>query len=163
MQLLIKAQTDPYQLINLYPVDSPGPADPETPTAYQSALNSSMPLPERFSSMDSSITLGPLQARGIDSRNASTLSPLVYRLDALLMVLKTCDGRQCTHPWESLFPGGGVHSLSDALNPQYDEFFQQSIERVRFQKCERGYIAESEGPMWSEKFAYAMTEEMAYD
>lgn len=95
-------------------------------------------------------------------QGTSTLSPLVHRLDALLMVLKTCSGRQCTHPWESLFPHGEVYSLSDALNPRYDTFFAKHVSRVRFDKCEKGYIAESEGPMWDDKQAYFMMDEMAY-
>ena len=97
-------------------------------------------------------------------RGASpTLAPLVNRLDALLMVLKTCKGRQCTHPWESLFPAGQVGSLSDALDPQYDDYFEHELERVRFDRCEKGYIIESEGPLWNAKFAYPMNEEMAFD
>lgn len=99
----------------------------------------------------------------INFHNTSALLPLVHRLDSLLMVLKTCVGRQCTHPWESLFPLGEVFSLSQALNPKYDDFFEERVERVRYSKCERGYIADSEGPMWSSEQAYAMTEEMAYE
>ena len=79
------------------------------------------------------------------------------------MVLKTCEGRQCTHPWESLFPAGDVHSLSDSLHPDFDQFFEQRMERVRFEKCEKGYIPESEGPVWNNKKAYFMTEEMTHD
>lgn len=79
------------------------------------------------------------------------------------MVLKTCSGRQCTHPWESLFPDGQVRSLSDALDAKYDHFFAQNLERVRFDRCEKGYIVESEGPTWHDKLAYFMTEEVAYD
>lgn len=79
------------------------------------------------------------------------------------MVLKTCTGRQCTHPWESLFPSGEVKGLADALEQKYDNFFEQRVQRVRYSRCERGYIAESEGPMWNEKMAYPMTGEMAWD
>ena len=79
------------------------------------------------------------------------------------MVLKTCEGRQCTHPWESLFPSGEVRSLYDALDSNFDDFFKQRVERVQFEKCEKGYIPESEGPIWTNKMAYFMTEEMAYD
>lgn len=109
------------------------------------------------------MTLSHLGAKDRAIQVASTLSPLIHRLDALLLVLKTCDGRQCTHPWQSLFPYGEVHCLSDALDSKFDEFFEQRVERVRFDRCEKGYIFESEGPMWSDKLAYRMTEEMAYD
>lgn len=79
------------------------------------------------------------------------------------MVLKTCVGRQCTHPWNSLFPSGGVHSLMDALEPEFDDFFREEVSRVKFDRCEKGYIAESEGAMWNEKQVYGMTDEMAYE
>lgn len=87
---------------------------------------------------------------------------LVNRLDALLLVLKTCKGQQCTRPWLSLFPGGEVNSLRDALDVKFDGFFESRVERVQFSKCEKGYIAESEGPVWDERQMYLMTEEMAY-
>lgn len=93
----------------------------------------------------------------------ATIASLTHRLDALLMVLKTCTGQQCTHPWESLFPDGEVESLADALHERYNEFFASKVDRVRFDKCEKGYIAESEGPMWSGKHVYAMNEEMAFE
>ncbi|KAF2720298.1 arylsulfatase [Polychaeton citri CBS 116435] len=70
---------------------------------------------------------------------------LISRLDTLLIVLKTCVARSCTHPWEVIHPDGKVHTLRDALNPRYDKFYAaQSM--VYWTKCEEGYIAESEGP-----------------
>lgn len=36
-------------------------------------------------------------------------SVLLNRLDALLLVLKSCTGRLCTNPWETLHPIGDVH------------------------------------------------------
>ena len=88
---------------------------------------------------------------------------LVDRLDALLMVLKTCKGRQCTHPWESLFPNEDVRSLLDTLDPSFDGFFEKRVEKVKFEKCEKGYIAESEGPVWDSSQVYGMFEEMAFE
>jgi arylsulfatase A-like enzyme len=87
---------------------------------------------------------------------------LIARLDALLMVLKTCRARACTHPWEVLHPpvvdvddvvgdggggGGGqqVRSLAEAMAEEYDEFYA-SQQKVAYGKCEKGYILESEGP-----------------
>jgi hypothetical protein len=95
--------------------------------------------------------------------NGMEIPRLVDRLDALLMVLKTCKGRQCTHPWESLFPNGGVKSLLDTLDPSFDEFFEKKVEKVKFEKCEKGYIAESEGPVWDSSQVYGMFEEMAFE
>lgn len=126
-------------------------------------LNPSVPFPEHLASINDSDGALDHEPRIPNSHGISTLTPLIHRLDALLMVLKTCEARQCTHPWESLFPEGEVRCLSDALNVKYDHYFASKLERVRFDRCEKGYIAESEGPMWNEKYAYAMTEEMAYD
>lgn len=112
--------------------------------------------------MDTSNTTPTNQACSNETlQPPAKLSSLVHRLDSLLMVLKTCIGRQCTHPWESLFPSGEVTSLSDALDPRYDDFFAERVARVHFDQCERGYIAESEGPMWDEKYAYPMFDEVA--
>lgn len=63
------------------------------------------------------------------------------------MVLKTCKGRSCTHPWEVLHPAGDVGDLHDALDSRFDEFYEIHQERVRFTKCEKGYIPEGEGPV----------------
>jgi N-acetylglucosamine-6-sulfatase len=79
------------------------------------------------------------------------------------MVLKTCVGRLCTHPWETLFPNGEVNDLLDAADSTYDDFFESKVERVAFEKCERGYIAESEGPVWDGSQAYGMVHEMSFE
>ena len=63
------------------------------------------------------------------------------------MVLKTCKGCTCRHPWEALHPAGDVADLHDALNPRFDDFYEIHQDRVRFTKCEKGYIPESEGPV----------------
>lgn len=72
---------------------------------------------------------------------------VVDRLDALLMVLKTCKASACTHPWKVLHPTGDVTSLKEALHPDFDEFYEVQQQRVKFDKCEKGYILESEGPV----------------
>lgn len=75
------------------------------------------------------------------------ISKLLDRLDALTMVLKTCKGRSCTHPWEVLHPAQDVRSLKDAMNDKYDKFYAQQ-QKVKFERCEKGYILESEGPVY---------------
>ncbi|KAH8883260.1 Arylsulphatase [Thozetella sp. PMI_491] len=77
----------------------------------------------------------------------TTISRLIPRLDALLIVLKTCQEDQCRWPWETLHPGGGVQSLSDALASHYDAFYS-TRPKVAYDACERGYIKSSEGVMW---------------
>lgn len=145
--MLIRWQTDPYQIDNL--LDST-----RTPL-----LNDSMPLPE---AMESTSEFSAEVSAQVSGANIP-VSRLVYRLDALLMVLKTCKGRQCTHPWETLFPDGQVGGLVDALNESFDAFFEFQVSKVRYEKCEKGYIPESEGPMWSNDQAYGMFHEMAFE
>lgn len=70
------------------------------------------------------------------------------------MVLKTCTGRQCTHPWESIHSAGDVHSLKDALNPAFDAFYAGQ-EEVAFGWCEKGYIPAAEGAVWNDVQAYS--------
>lgn len=66
-------------------------------------------------------------------------SALVYRLDALLVVLKECKGRSCTHPWEA----HATDSLKEALHPRLDAYYL-SQPKVAFSSCELGYIKEAE-------------------
>lgn len=54
----------------------------------------------------------------------------------------------CYRPWETLHPEGDVLSLKDALDERFDGFYEEEQVRVRFQRCEDGYIVESEGPMF---------------
>ena len=75
------------------------------------------------------------------------VSKVLPRLDALLMVTKSCKGYTCTHPWSVIHPSGDVRSLRDALNKKFDAFYLGEVaSRVQFEKCELGYIIESEGP-----------------
>lgn len=74
-----------------------------------------------------------------------TFEDVVHRLDALMMVLKSCKARECRHPWETLHPDGDVHSLKDALSKRYDSFYQEQP-KVAFAECKRGYLKALEGP-----------------
>ncbi|KAJ6437391.1 arylsulfatase [Purpureocillium lavendulum] len=73
------------------------------------------------------------------------LEQVVARLDALLMVLKTCVGAQCTRPWRTLHPRGDVATLADAVRPAFDAFYARQP-RVSFSACKMGYLTEFEGP-----------------
>ncbi|EEP83025.1 hypothetical protein UREG_07890 [Uncinocarpus reesii 1704] len=70
---------------------------------------------------------------------------IVNRLDALMMVTKSCKGSECVEPWNTLHPQGNVKDLKDALHPKYDDFYKQQP-KVSFSSCELGYIKEVEGP-----------------
>ena len=81
---------------------------------------------------------------------------MLHRLNALLLVLKSCVGRACTHPWSALHPQvansrtQAVRSHKDALKPQHDAFYADlyAEKRVAFDACAAGYIAENEGPFF---------------
>ncbi|KAF2099451.1 Arylsulphatase [Rhizodiscina lignyota] len=81
---------------------------------------------------------------------------IVPRLDALVLVLKSCKGETCIHPWKELHPDGDVHSLVDALGPRFDVFYERQP-KVSFLKCELGFIKESEGPLEPNQFPTAET------
>ncbi|KAL3427443.1 Arylsulfatase 3 [Phlyctema vagabunda] len=75
------------------------------------------------------------------------LSKVLPRLDALLMVTKSCKGATCVKPWRVLHPQGDVETLGDALRGEFDTFYEQELQqKVSFDKCELGYIVQSEGP-----------------
>lgn len=70
---------------------------------------------------------------------------LISRLDALLMVTKSCKQDSCRVPWGTLFPAGQVTDLETAMNSQYDTFFANQP-KVTFSECRSGYIVSAEGP-----------------
>jgi hypothetical protein len=91
-------------------------------------------------------------------------SEVINRLDALLLVLKSCKGVTCIDPWKVLHPSGNVGSLFEALKTKFDSFYQTQP-KVLFTKCEMGYIVESEGPQVASVYSKATveTETMAAD
>lgn len=72
-------------------------------------------------------------------------SELMHRLDALLMVTKSCKQDACRAPWGALFPNGEVASLQEAMNSHYDSFFANQP-KVTFSECKGGHLIEAEGP-----------------
>jgi arylsulfatase len=73
------------------------------------------------------------------------LSRVIGRLDSLLLVMKSCKGSTCHAPWRVLHPDGDVHSLDDALQARFDDFYESQAQ-VSFDRCEAGYIIDAEGP-----------------
>lgn len=103
---------------------------------------------------------GPFADFALLGASSSSNSPgivvakeLLHRLDALLLVLKTCVGDSCRRPWSALFPHGQAQSLEDALDPRYDAFFA-GVPRVRYERCVLGYLARVEKPEWRAAWAY---------
>lgn len=73
------------------------------------------------------------------------LPQIFNRLDALMMVLKSCKDDACRYPWRQLHPDGEVEMLADALNSKFDAFYEKQP-KVSFSKCQLGYHIASEGP-----------------
>ncbi|KPM35927.1 Arylsulfatase [Neonectria ditissima] len=71
------------------------------------------------------------------------LHHLLSRLNALIMVLKTCKDRVCTHPWNTLHPNGDVQTLKQALDEKYDKFYANQPQ-MWFAECSLGYFADME-------------------
>ncbi|KAH7029821.1 alkaline-phosphatase-like protein [Microdochium trichocladiopsis] len=76
------------------------------------------------------------------------LDSVVARLDALLLVAKSCKGRTCTQPWHALHPQGDVGTLHEALAPQFDAFYLKQQPRVRFEWCAPAQLLAAEGPQF---------------
>lgn len=142
---------DPWQMNNIYNaadqaliIDIPFTQSHE----YQKSYISSSPSPSPPST-DGVLLNG----------NITTIahSHLLSRLDALLLVLKTCKMAECRFPWSALHPTGNVHTLRDALDPCYDTFYS-TRPKVQYDRCERGYIKGSEGAMWHSGMAFGAME-----
>ena len=80
-----------------------------------------------------------MQLLGVD------ITLVINRLDALLMVGKSCKGVNCVQPWKVLHPASDVWTLKDALHANYDEFYRVQA-KVSFNACEMGYLISAEGP-----------------
>ncbi|CAM1509412.1 Fc.00g031510.m01.CDS01 [Cosmosporella sp. VM-42] len=74
-----------------------------------------------------------------------SISKVIDRLDSLMLVLKSCNGQTCVEPWRTLHPENRVETLQDALDADFDEFYEQQV-KVHFDRCEEGYIIDAEGP-----------------
>ncbi|EXM21786.1 Arylsulfatase [Fusarium oxysporum f. sp. vasinfectum] len=75
----------------------------------------------------------------------TTARQVLNRLDALMLVLKSCKGNTCIEPWKILHPEGGVTSLKDALQAKFNAFYKEQV-KVRFDRCEYGHLIDAEGP-----------------
>lgn len=79
---------------------------------------------------------------------------VMNRLDALLMVTKSCKAEQCRQPWSTLHPQGDVGKLSQALERELDAFYEAQP-RVSFAFCVKGHVVSAEGPQdvrqWSDE------------
>lgn len=72
-----------------------------------------------------------------------SLTQIIPRLDALMMVLKTCKDKVCVHPWRTLHPDGKVNDLKEALDQKYDSFYEEQP-KMSFSSCLDAYYLENE-------------------
>ncbi|GJN93489.1 hypothetical protein Rhopal_006546-T1 [Rhodotorula paludigena] len=93
------------------------------------------------------LALAPLAPTSFTAR-------LHTRLDALLLVLKSCSGNSCRNPWKVIFRDGKVQSLRTALDEKYDAYFE-ALPRVRYSECRLGFHIKLEAPFWTEDLAYS--------
>ena len=75
-----------------------------------------------------------------------SIPALTSRLDALLLVLKSCKASSCYDPWLELHPWGDVTSLPEAMNPNFNYFYEKQQPKVAFSECQLGYLVGAEGP-----------------
>ncbi|KAL4788932.1 arylsulfatase [Aspergillus venezuelensis] len=70
---------------------------------------------------------------------------VIDHIDALLLVLKSCKGRTCIKLGEVLHLAGSVVNLLEALDTEYDAFYEAQP-KVSYDWCEYAYIIDAEGP-----------------
>ncbi|KAI7896354.1 alkaline-phosphatase-like protein [Mucor mucedo] len=77
---------------------------------------------------------------------------LVNRLDALLIVLKSCRAETCRDPWKVLHPTNkSVKTLQDALDEKYNAHYTQ-FKTVQYEECIGYYDAANELPQIGQHF-----------
>ena len=76
---------------------------------------------------------------------------IVDRLDALMMVLKSCKGDACRNPWNVLQPGRKIKTVKDALAHRHDTFYEEKAE-ANFNVCVLSYMREVEGPQHAKNY-----------
>lgn len=111
---------------------------------HPASSNTTSPTYPTTNTTDATIAIG--------SSSTYPLTSLITRLDSLILALKTCKGKPCVEPWNTLLPDTGITTLEGAMDKQYDQYFSE-LPRVEWNVCDAGYIAEVEGPMWDDGLA----------
>ncbi|KAI0470070.1 arylsulfatase [Xylariaceae sp. FL0804] len=90
----------------------------------------------------------PYEITNLAATNASANSRVLNRLNALLMVVKSCEQNACRDPWSLLTPNNAtLTSLTQALNADYDTFFED-FDQVTFGTCLTVQSIENEAPFF---------------
>ncbi|KAG2175458.1 hypothetical protein INT43_001105 [Umbelopsis isabellina] len=69
----------------------------------------------------------------------------INRLDALLLVLKSCKAESCRNPWKILHEQDKIGSLPQALSKDLDDFYA-TLPKVKYDHCTGYYDYENEAP-----------------
>lgn len=75
---------------------------------------------------------------------------VLTRLNAVLLYMKSCTGDICRDPWAPLTPPGvekPVANFEEAMNPEYDDFFDQ-FPKFEFGECMTYQYAPNETPFY---------------
>lgn len=85
---------------------------------------------------------------------------VMSRLNALLMVMKSCETDACRDPWSVIQPPQSgnatrVSSLAEALDPAYDDFFA-AIPEVTIAECMAYQFAANEVPFYPAEAQYGL-------
>ncbi|KAK8109532.1 hypothetical protein PG999_007669 [Apiospora kogelbergensis] len=82
---------------------------------------------------------------------------LMSRLNALLLVLKSCEGAMCRDPWMAFTDDtvdkslpSRFDTLESALDPTFDDYFSQ-LPKVQFNQCLRVQSVENEMPFFPQE------------
>ncbi|KAJ9125075.1 hypothetical protein QFC22_000028 [Naganishia vaughanmartiniae] len=84
---------------------------------------------------------------------------LLHRLDALMLVLKTCKGSTCTDPYGELVPLSHprppthISGFEQLLDSKLDDYFA-GLPKVHFKECALGYHRALEQPEWDPRWAF---------
>ncbi|KAJ6568770.1 alkaline-phosphatase-like protein [Mycena capillaripes] len=68
------------------------------------------------------------------------------RLDGLVQAVRKCDNGACDKPWSTLHTNGSVSTLADAMNTEFDDYYD-GLAKMKYERCYRYYNAAAEGPV----------------
>ena len=82
---------------------------------------------------------------------------LIHRLDAVVLVQKTCKQNSCRIPWTQLHRNGSVKNLLNALDEKYDSYYARlhEVGKVGWENYYQGneatlYLKSNERPLWAD-------------
>ncbi|KAM0330747.1 hypothetical protein ACHAQA_003700 [Verticillium albo-atrum] len=100
----------------------------------------------------------PWELTNLATSNEEGIKRLLARLNAVLLVTKSCALGTCRDPWTVLQPTktSAVSSLKEALHPDYDEFYA-GLPVVQFKACMNYQSIQNEEPFYPPGAAETMS------